>query len=417
MEQQKKQFDDGELTQLAIERTYEIDYNAADVLERGAAYIEEMVDTNFFLDNLKNYIGKNQEKLGFTGDICDAEVILDFMKKCYKNAGMIARDKGVYGYNPNMVKRWIMGEPIQKRIEAYRLCFCLRMNVVQATEFLFKGCLMKPFNFKDVSEAVYYFCLNTGRCYQDAVEIIQKIDNIPLVDNLFVDNDTFSIGQKIKEIKTEEELVSYISSNRNGFKEQSRKAISVLREQIEHSVSLAEWERASYFADYQISKIESGKDVTAILNVILGYEARANEQGQDVYKEKISKSNFPKLIKSNFPQPQQIVSILKQVKPSEETLRKAIVLWVFYNYFAELKKNKVDYSGGIYFDEFASELDSVLEQCGYIQMYWRHPYDWMFGYCAGAEEPLDELRELISYFYLDDEDNYLKCNYDLQEDM
>ena len=74
--------------------------------------------------------------------------------------------------------------------------------------------------------------------------------------------------------------------------------------------------------------------------------------------------------------------------------------------FSELKKNKLDYSDGKYFNGFADEVDTILAQCGYIQMYWRHPYDWMFGFCASTDEPLDALREIISICYTDVDDFY-----------
>ena len=48
------------------------------------------------------------------------------------------------------------------------------------------------------------------------------------------------------------------------------------------------------------------------------------------------------------------------------------------------------------------ELQTVLAECGYVQLYWRNPFDWMIGYCAMSLNPLDTLRDLIEEYYLSD---------------
>lgn len=412
----EKKFKDRDMTVLAMRQIDFIDYDAEEILDRGIAYLEEVASANVFFDALKKYVDLNREKLNFHGNSEEIADIYELVKRCYKDAGFVGdKGKNKNSYNPSSAKNWIVGKRMPSREEAYRFCFCLNMNLTDAEEFLFKGCLMKPFNYKDISESVFYFCLNTGKNYQKALEIIDDINAICDGASPYPDNDTVAIGNRIKCITIEKELVTYISENREGFKEQSRKAVSVLKKQISRSVEFAEWERCNYFEDYGIPRIESEKDVPAIINVILGYEPRANEKGKDVYAQKIKNSAFPEVIKRNFPQPQQINSVLKDDVPSVETLRKTIILFVFYNMFAELRKNKIECLDGEYFAEFVDELDAVLEECGYVQMYWRNPYDWMFGYCARATEPLDELRELIGHYYLDNPESYMNGKGNFQE--
>ena len=198
------------------------------------------------------------------------------------------------------------------------------------------------------------------------------------------------------------------NANHQGFANQNQTALNTLKELIKKSVDLAEWERKEekdFLGDTGTHVIESEEDVPAILSVILGYEARAKIDGVEVYKKKISESNFPDLVKNNFPQPQQLQDILNGKKTSSEAIRKAIILFTFYNIFAKLKKEKkTDMAVG--FDTYSDTIDEILYKCGYVQMYWKHPYDWMFGYCAGAPDPLSELRALIEAFYLDLEDMY-----------
>lgn len=404
-----KKFNDGDLTVIAIDKNYEIDYKSEEVFKDGLNYIDELSKSNFFFDRLKSYILTNKEYLLFNGDLNNQNDIFKFVKYCYADAGVKGDKKnGAFSYNPGVIEKWIKGNipSPRSREEIFRFCLCIKMNEEQVTEFILKGCLTKPFNFKNISESVYYFCFNNGKSYKDYVRIMEKIESSEYKENQFPENDTVKIGESIHNIQDEEKLIDYLTFNKAGFSKQNQTALSLLTELVENSVDFAEWERGLLPSDYGISEIKSKQDIAAILNIILGFEARANEKGKDVYKKKIADSNFPKLIKENFPQPQQIQNLLKSGVGSPEMIRKTIILFTFYNMFSELKKNKLDYSDGKYFNGFADEVDTILAQCGYIQMYWRHPYDWMFGFCASTDEPLDALREIISICYTDVDDFY-----------
>lgn len=407
MEGKNMQFKDRDLTRLALNDINSIDYDAEEIFDKGIPYLEMLANSNFFLDSLKKYIYSNRERLNFCGNIDADEDIRALVKKCYADAGLVGdKGKGEKSYNPQTIKSWLEGKRMPTREEALRFCLCLKMNTVDATEFLLKGCLMKPFNFKDIFELVIYYCLNNEKDYQKALDIMEALDVESADINPHPENDTLLIKQEVENITDEETLIKYLRENREGFKLQSRKAIELLKKYIDDIVELAEWERMKYFKDYGIPKIKSKNDISAILNVILGYETRANEKGNAVYKKKINNSRFPEAIKRNFPQPQQIVSVLKDSEPSVETLRKTLVLVVFYNMFATCDKEGIDDTDGEYFAQFVDEVDDVLGRCGYVQMYWRNPYDWMMGYCARADRPLDEFRELIGYYYLDDDEIY-----------
>ena len=411
--EREKYFEDGELTQLAEEQTYLFDYEDDDVYKYSAKYIEEISENNFFVDYLKRYIATNKDKINFCGDIESLDDIFSFLKTCYAKEGIKGdRGKGKDSYNPSLVKKWIYEGMIPSRTEAHRLCFCLEMDIKTAEELLLKGCMMKPFNYKDIEEATYYYALNNNLRYSEALEIISIIDNSEMVDNISPENDTVNIRASIKNLVDKDEFIKYINMNKMGFAKQSRKAIAVLKQLIEESVIFAEWEREKYWHEHITSKIESTNDLPTIMNVILGYEARAQENKEDIYKIKIAKSKFPSLIRNNFPDVQTVNLLLKTDTPSVEALRKAIILFAFYNYFTELNINKIMYDANKY-NEFVNELDAILAECGYLELYWRNPYDWMFGYCAGANSPVDELRNLIQYFYSDNPEVFLNGDGDL----
>ena len=84
------------------------------------------------------------------------------------------------------------------------------LNAHQTGEFFLKAYLERPFNYKNIHEDVYYFCLNNGLSYADAKCIIDKINTIPYLHNPDALDDTEQIGKDIESIKSEEELIKYL---------------------------------------------------------------------------------------------------------------------------------------------------------------------------------------------------------------
>ena len=382
-EYEMTKFNDNEATMMALDETFDIDYNAEEVLDRGGSYLEALAKSNFFLDAVKNYIKKGTSS--FSGDIENIDDVLNFIKKGYENASV----KG----STSLINKWLTGETIPRQEKTLQLALCLGMSVEEASEFIFKASLSRPFNFKNIYDSVCYFCLEKGKSFVDAQRIIEEIEKTEAKAENAPDNDTIVIGERVKSAQTEEELIQYLSSNKSGFVNQNQTALKVLKELVNEFVELNKSKYNNITAN----------DIPAILNIMLGYEARAKIDGVEVYKKKIDKSDFPNLIKTNFPQPQQLQDIINGKSSSSEGIRKAIILFTFYNLFTKLQKEGIQANG---FELYADIIDETLYKSGYMQMYWKHPYDWMFGYCAGADDPIDEFRELISAFYLDKEDIY-----------
>jgi hypothetical protein len=287
------------------------------------------------------------------------------------------------------------------RENVYKLCFALKMHAVQTAEFFLKGYLERPFNYKNLHEAVFFFCMNNGFTYGDAERIINIAEEMPVTENPDAQSVTQEIGAALQTFCTEEELLGYLQDNRSGFTTQNKTAT----ERIEHLLKKC-YDLAGQLEQKNVSNVDE------LLDVIYGYNARAtfgqkNAEGKSisvpVYKRSISDSDFPPLIKRNFPQRQQFEHILKH-KSSYDAIRKALIMLRFYYFFATLQCKKLPITDR--HDEFVAAMDMELEQCGYMQLYWRNPYDWMFGYLSCAEDPLGEFKGLIQTYYLDDESIY-----------
>lgn len=433
-------------TQLAEEEFSVFDFDYKDI--PGKDYIESLNVVTTFYDYTYFYAQKN----GFNESKSDADALANFVY----NLG-ITNNAPLSSFTT--VKNWLKKAPPSGnqtgRENVYLLCFALKLNAKETKEFFLKAYLERPFNYKNIHEAVYYFCMNNGLSYMDANRIIAKIESMPIVENKNAENITEQIGNALSLITAEDDAVKYIVNNRSGFALQNQTATNRITALIDECMCLGTTMRIFYdhgkykagddelYSDYnQLKQAKSccicGKTFFAngftyrdnqgfycspncfsnrknkrienviesiddLLNEIQGYDARATYKGDKIYDKSINKSRLPDEIRSNFPQREQIKQI-KAGKASYDTIRKALIMFKFYHFFADAFINNAENFDSGLFDEFVNETNELLSECGYVQLYWRNPYDWIFGYCAWAPNPIDEFKNIIYEYYLRDFD-------------
>ena len=386
------QYENNNVTQLAEDAFADFEFEYDDV--PGKEYIETLNEVTTFYDYTYTYAQKN----GFDGDKSGADALAKFIVK-------LGEERNAPLSSLNTVKNWLKKAPPAAnqagRENVYTLCFALGLNANETKEFFLKAYLERPFNYKNIHEAVYFFCMNNSLTYPDAQRIIEKVESAPEVKNDDAENGTEQIGYDISLMTTEDDLVKYLVANRCGFSVQSQTATSKIKELIEECKALAKKEyKLLHNGEISVENIDE------LLTVITGYYARETVNGEKVYKKSISKSKLPELIRKNFPQREQFKQI-EEGKASFDTIRKVLIILKFYSFFADALIHKAeDLENGLFY-EFVDETNELLAECGYVQLYWRNPYDWLFGYCAyGAINPLDELKNIIDVFYLDDPNTY-----------
>ncbi len=387
-------------TQLAEDEFFKYDFENIEL--PGKEYIDALNNASFFAEKLLDQIKKS----GYDADPDDAGQLVSYVLSRCKSEGIsISRQN---------ITNWLSGgTPASSsagRDNVYKLCFALGMNEKQTGEFFLKAYLERPYNYKNIAESVYYFCLKNGLGYSKATEILQKIEEIPLSENDSTIETTELVGRAVDAIRDERDLIKYLAENRASFSKQNKTATEKINQLLTECMELAERE---YSITNPYEESISVTNVDELLNVIYGYSARATEGFEEkngksvpkaVYKESISESSFPELIRKNFPQRQQFENIGKN-KASYDVIRKALVMLNFYHFFADATVSGADLESGL-FDEFVIEINETLERCGYVQLYWRNPYDWMIGYCACSPSPLAELRDLIYEYYQGNDEIY-----------
>lgn len=387
-------FEDGTETQAAVDVLYDWDFEN-DFLP-GEEYIRQFDNNRYFRDAVL----LRAAVLGYDGQT-DDELSSFLMQRC-KQAGV--------GLSRQTVTNWITqsaptGSAVGRE-NVYQLCFALSMNEKQAAEFFLKAFLEKPFHFKDIRECVYFFCLKNGLSYSEAQNILDRIEQYELQEEPISEDNTAKIGEAVDAFRSEDRLIAYIAENKATFSRQSKTAMERFQSLLTSCYEIAAEERLLF--DDDMPKGVQVKTPDALLSVIYGFSARKTEVDKNgvrhkVLQKSISKSNFPKAIKTNFPQRQQIENILKG-KSSYDAMRKALIVLEFYSFYGDAFVKKADAYD--LFDEFTVELNNLLGECGYVQMYWRNPFDWMIGYCAFSGHPLEEFRDLIDVFYLDEIDKH-----------
>ncbi|MBQ3054850.1 MAG: hypothetical protein IJC88_01970 [Oscillospiraceae bacterium] len=358
-----------------------------------AEYEEETYDLQ---SSFKNGVIERICEIGYEDDKDDISKVTDFVCAKFKEHSISIRKKDEDRTRID-IKNWLSGgapnDSEQSRPNVYKLCFALEMNVEQTRAFFLKKYLCRPFNFKKTDEAVYYFCLNTGRNYDKALELIEKVEVLPCTST--AENiETRLIEIPLSEITTEEDFLSYMKNHRYDKNEQHQTVVKEIESLIEECKELA-----------------GVKKDAALLREILGYDERKvivfDEEKGEEKAFGISKSKLPEAIKTNFPRAINF-SQIKNREATDDTYRKMLVILCFFKYYISLKNAilKSDISEkhmdlSEYFDEFEITLDQLLEKCGYVQVYWRNPFDRFILLCAKQQNPLEELKWLLQTYYLD----------------
>ncbi len=390
------------------------DDNEAKVLTR--EYLESLRDATPFKDG----INKRLAELGIDTNISVKDKVEFILTKCQKHG--IPTDSStakVFLSKPTLTN-WLTTAPPNDRKKVFLLCFALEMDFVQCNEFFLKSFLSRPFNFKDTTEAVYFYCFYREKTYSKAVELLNRVEaqSKPSKSKNAREIATVTIGEDLCEILDEDELIAFLVANQFDKQEQHVTIRKEIERLLQDNKRLATKERKrERYATEDYDKYDQLKQIKIttdeqLLDQINGFKS---DSEQNLKLGGIANSNLPKLIASNLPTRQNLVGVLKGTA-NDDMYRKTLELLFFYNYYAEALIEQLE--AGIYiakvdllnfepekqdesyYEEFKMQLDELLEECGYLQLYVRHPFDWLMLYCARHTNPLDAWRSIIYNYYL-----------------
>lgn len=287
----------------------------------------------------------------------------------------------------NTLKSWFKGGPRPKkgddsRKSMFALAFVLELTPAETAELFHKVYLDRAFDYRNVNEIIYYFCLQNKKSWADAERLISLSQGTNR-DNNDRTVYTAQIKSDIDLITDESELISYISKHRHNLAKANTSAKKNLQNLISNAKAIVKTESES--AEYDDTFKGSDKDS---LNFLYEMITALSVSGDKGTKTLFKNARLPKEIKNRFP---EAVTLSKK-EPTYEELRKLIILLFSYVYWYKIQKS--DTTPMI--DDYISEVNVYLTDSGLSPIYYGNPYDWLFLYCSLADRPLDTFRGLLA---------------------
>ena len=360
-------------------------------------FIEELLEVVQLFRPFSEAMDEFLAKQGYTGNVSDVNAKVAFIRATFTTANMDA---------PREVREWFAGQPV-KRDTVFQICFAFGLDGGETDEF-FRRIYTKErsFNCHLMQEAIYYFCLNNGLTWADALDIQSQVGlsgkDAGSGDVVY----TGSIIAELNDLETKEELVVWLNDNLDKFvgygNVTAYETIRRLWRQAAGPDGLLKQEHnqlSSLLDDEAIGKKSNFKTGSDGAKPWDAYLAILQLDKKDVKKLGTDRSIKPILEKlhddaqDSFPDRQGIDLILRGERVSYERVRKWLVLLTFYTYWARKALAKGDYEavpGDA--DRCIAEMNRYLIDCGYPELYVGNPYDWIFFYAVKDSEPLRTFR-------------------------
>lgn len=283
------------------------------------------------------------------------------------------------------IKSWFDGSKRPKiqnssRKKMYEICFALELSIEDTVCFFNHVYQDRCFNFHNIDETVYYFCLARGLAYNKAEKMISAINNAAVSeDEKEVDiNFTKSVKSEIEEKNTEKELVKFLIEQKKCFEKWNLQAYKFIIECYEKILGneaskpiISEFrEKVKKGEEKQSRQIDINFDLDQNDEVIIGLIFKELKWDVEHYQISISDlkelltgdllsnafllkrlwidpvksfkgTEIPEAISNNFPSAKVLSNVLDNVKmgksESYDSIRKVIVLFQFYSFWCEKK--------------------------------------------------------------------------------
>lgn len=333
------------------------------------------------------------------------------------------------------VKDWFLGvrrpdTSAKSRTKMYQLCFALHTSYKDICWFFHHVYLGRCFNCHVIEEAVYLYCFKNGYDYQKAEQLISRISNIDFGngnERLY----TNEIEDSIQNISNDDELIEFFSQNADSFGVWNVSAKNMIKRLLEDikgaevdKIVLDQLKKDIRMVGYV--RIDSNKYQLSNCGLITKEIFHTMQGTPELLLDKISGIDtselsydfildhifdakgtvkktaiLPEIVRTNFPGRtsfQMINTIL--TSNSYDSIRKFLIFLKFYHFWCNWKLNPP--IAECPYDLFLDEMNDLLYQCGYDDLFAGNPYDWLFMKASTMPEPLDFFRDAMGEILNDD---------------
>lgn len=337
---------------------------------------------------------------GYNQDVHDVKAKVDFINNAFKAAGIKP---------PRFVKKWYEEGKSTSRETAYQICFAFGLDATETDDFFrrYYAC-ERGFDCHRLADAVYYCCMLNGWTYAEAEEIIKTVEAAPAGAGKAGEVVyTQAIMDDLKEIVSKEDLIAYLSDNKNLFSENNNltayKTIQTLWSMSVGENGLLQEEReklSSNLDDLTIGKAGEVplKPIKSTSDAFIALFQLEEEPASRILEKYRSVGpilkNLNEHIRDSFPNEQGIEKILRNDHTvSYESIRKWLILLSFYTFWAKTAVSRRKYIAKPEDRErCVSSMKNYLVDAGYSELYEGNPYDWLFFFAMADEDPLPTFR-------------------------
>lgn len=361
-------------------------------------FIEELLGVVQLFRPFSEAITEFISEHGYNGEITDVDAKVAFIRSAFTKANMDA---------PREIREWFLSNQPIKRDTAFQICFAFGLDGSETNAFFRRFYAHeRSFNCHQVQEAIYYFCLNNGLSYADALDIQSQV---PLAGKGTKGSEvvyTDSIIKELHGLDTREDLIAYLTENIDKFAVDNVTAYETIRQLWARATApdglLLSEQKLSLAIPDDILKgqepIRTGKAGIRPWDAYLAILQLDKKSVKRLETDRSIKPIIEKLhadVQDSFPDRQGIDMILHGKHVSYERVRKWLVLLTFYTFWARKAIDTESYSA----DEADAErcfsyMNQMLIDAGYPELYVGNPYDWIFFYASRSDEPLTTFRYL-----------------------
>lgn len=300
------------------------------------------------------------------------------------------------------VRNWLADRQDSiRKADAIELCFILNLNIEESDEFV-AMISQESLHWRHPDEIPYIFALLNNMTYLQAADLHERVKvelsketDTNCAENTFTD----VIKKEIIKIKTEQELLDYVSSQSYKLGEMHNTAYSMfceMMEILESPVSESQ-DDDDYFPEnenYSVGRIVK--------------EYMHREDIPEIFESK--KKAFYSALQRNIAQNWPSESSLSRIKNRRsDVTRKVLILLFLATYDAE---SSVEYEEDLgiiecntdyqknkdeIFRQFYDNMNSMLEKCGFYPLDVRSAFDWIVVFCMCVED-VWELDSKLSEF-------------------
>lgn len=316
-------------------------------------------------------------ELGFGCTANDTDKIIAEFKRRYK-----IRVGKNWAENAKAIEKWLKGGnfSVVNRKNNYIVCYVLEMNLKQTAEFFKKTFCSIPFNYKDTTDAIFYYAIKNGTPYQKIEEMMKKAKKFPLNEDCLIG--TATIGEQIDNIHDDEEFARYLSLHCFNRQQQYQRAKKMIIDIL----------NKPEYCNMDFKTLSEGMT------------------GRSHSIKKLSGIDLPSEFVKDLPNNQTLGDIKSGKDETYDVLRRTLIVLLLFDFYGRYDENEIYYpiendSRNNVLDDYAdfkAETDEKLSECGLVQLYGRDLFDALILHCAYSTCPMRTFYGLIGTYYEDE---------------